>query len=133
MSGPVSLLLEALPGRLAICRLDATSEIPAWVFEGEFYSISKTRDELSIVCLENVVPPDVRSERGWRRLMVQGQLDFSLTGILSALAKPLADKKISIFAISTFDTDHLLVRESQFEETCRILKEDGHKVIGDLL
>ncbi len=106
---------------LAIVRLPALSTIPSWVFESDFFSITKTQDELSVVCLEKEVPSGARVERGWKGLKVEGPLDFELTGILSSLAQPLAEAKISIFAISTFDTDYILVKEENLPNAIDIL------------
>ena len=106
--------LEILPDTFAICRLDAAAPIPAWA-RGDFISITRTRDELSIVCAQINVPRDVKCERAWRALRGIGVLDFALTGILASLATPLADAGISIFAISTFDTDYLLVKQNDFD------------------
>jgi hypothetical protein len=78
--------------------------------------------------MESSVPADVRAERGWRAFKVEGPLDFSLTGILSRIAAPLTDAGVSIFAISTFDTDYVLVRESALEKAKRALTDSGHTV-----
>lgn len=117
------LTLSHIPGLLAIARLDPASDIPAWSLQGSFFSIAKTEDELSIVCQEEFVPAGVRAELGWRGFKVEGPLDFGLTGILSSLTKPLAEAKISIFAISTFDTDYLLVKRENFEQAAATLGE----------
>ena len=97
------------PETFAISRLQPDSEIPTWALKGTFCSINKTPEELSIVCDENNVPEGIRSEKNWRLFKVVGPLDFSLTGILASIANPLASAKISIFAISSFDTDYFLV------------------------
>jgi uncharacterized protein len=124
----VSLALRLLPDHLAICRLPADSEVPAWATSGTLRSVSWTSDETSIVCEEAAIPQSVQSERGWRALMVLGPLDFSLTGILLMVARPLADAGVSIFAISTFDTDYVLVKESSLETAIHALVESGHRV-----
>ena len=115
------LSLSVLPNSLAISRLSPSLPIPSWAIESEFFSITKTGEELSIVCPEEKVPENVRSERGWRALKVEGPLDFSLTGILSSLLKPLADAEVSIFALSTYDTDYLLVKKENLDRTIEIL------------
>ena len=102
--------LSVLPETLAICRLNANEAIPAWAMNGEFVAITRTLDELSIVCAAENVVPDVKADRGWRVLKVAGPLDLTLTGVLASLAKPLAEAKINIFTVSTFDTDYLLVK-----------------------
>jgi hypothetical protein len=98
-------------GLFAVCRLPAGSLIPEWAVDGGFASITRTPDELSIVCLQASAPPGIQSERGWRCFRVCGPLDFALTGILARLTAPLAAAGVPVFALSTFDTDYLLVRE----------------------
>lgn len=111
-----------MPILLAVVRLNTSSNIPLWAVEGkDFFSITKTQDELSIVCLEDKVPQDVKVEKGWRCLKVEGPLDFGLTGILSSLAQPLAEARISIFAISTFDTDYIMIKKENLQKTVAIL------------
>ncbi|OGV90953.1 amino acid-binding protein [Microgenomates group bacterium RIFCSPLOWO2_01_FULL_46_13] len=115
------LSLSVLPQKLAICRLDKDTQIPSWVEGDDFFSVTKTDDELSIVCSENLVPSDIKTEKDWRAFKVAGPLDFSLTGILASLANPLAAVGISIFAVSTFDTDYLLVKSDKLDEAVRVL------------
>lgn len=114
-------LLTVLPKRFSICRLEKADVIPLWATAQEFFSITKTPDELSIVCPEANVPESVKAERGWRGLKVAGPLDFSQTGILAALAEPLAKDDISIFVISTHDTDYIFVKETDLKRTIEIL------------
>src|SRR4051812_36790938 len=102
--------LAVLPGQFAVCRLHPGEEVPKWSMQGTFFSITRTSGELSIVCQQNYVPSGTRSEMGWRIIKVMGQLDFCLVGILNSLTGPLARSEISIFAISTFDTDYLLIK-----------------------
>jgi hypothetical protein len=123
-----SLEIQALSETFAVCRLDPKDEIPDWVLQGAFFSITRTADELSIVCRETDVPTNVKCESGWRGLKVRGPLDFSLTGILASLATPLAEAGVSIFAVSTFDTDYVLVKEINFTRAVNILSSAGHKV-----
>src|SRR5689334_16436306 len=116
------LTLSVMPLLLAVVRLNTSSNIPPWAVEkGDFFSITKTSDELSIVCSEDKVPQDVKVEKGWRCLKVEGPLDFGLTGILSSLAQPLAEAKISIFAISTFDTDYIMVKNENLQKAVAVL------------
>jgi enamine deaminase RidA (YjgF/YER057c/UK114 family) len=98
---------------LAICRLDPSNRIPSWALELHegFVSITRTKEELSIVCPQEAVPPDTRVEEDWRALKVPGPIPFSQTGVLANLANPLAKAGISIFAIATYDTDYVLVRQ----------------------
>ena len=117
------LTLQLLELRLAICRLPSDSDVPDWIEGDEFYSVTRTGDELSIVCSEAQVPGDIEAERNWRALKVKGVLDFALTGILASLVTPLAKAGISIFAISTYDTDYLLLKSERLNEAVSILNE----------
>jgi hypothetical protein len=115
--------VTVLEGTLAICRLKPSARVPSWALElhDGFVSITRTPDELSIVCPQEAVPPDTRVEEDWRALMVPGPIPFEATGVLSALASPLAAAGIPIFAISTYDTDYVLVRERNLERALRAL------------
>lgn len=121
--------LSPLPATFAIVRLDPWTPIPDWLSDEPFLSITRTEEELSIVCAEEPVPTDARAERGWRALKLEGPIDFELTGVLHSLLGPLAEAKISIFAISTFDTDYVLVREHSFDRACEALAEAGYEII----
>jgi uncharacterized protein len=121
------LTLSLLDEVFAVCRLDADSPVPDWAMAGGIFSITRTADELSIVCPQNQVPQETKSEREWRCLKVQGPLDFSLTGALASLAAPLAQARISIFVFSTFDTDYLMVKQSNLQQAIRALVDAGHK------
>jgi hypothetical protein len=109
--------VTVLPGTLAICRLPASDRIPSWALELRegFVSITRTPDELSIVCPQEAVPPDTQVEEGFRALKVPGPIPFDQTGVLASIANPLAAAKIPIFAISTYDTDYVLVREADLD------------------
>ena len=122
MNNP-KLSLRIMSNRVAVCRLDKNSQIPLWATSDSFFSISKTDNEISIVCSENKVPKDIKSEKNWRVIKVKGPLEFSLTGVLSYLASPLAKAKISIFAISTYDTDYILVKNDKLEKAVEILSK----------
>jgi hypothetical protein len=122
------LTLSILPGRFAVCRLSEEEKIPAWANAGEFFSITRTAAELSIVCQQSTLPREVKAERDWRCLKVEGPLDFSLTGIFASLAAPLATAQISLFAISTFDTDYLLVKQTSLEAAIEALRAVGHQI-----
>jgi hypothetical protein len=123
------LTLSVLNDVFAVCRLDAQSPIPAWAMRGEFFSATRAQDGISIVCLQGDVPEGIRCERGWRCLKVEGPLDFSLVGILNSITAPLACAEVSIFAISTFDTDYILVRERDLERATSSLIEAGHHIL----
>ena len=122
---PPRLRLRATPWRLAVCRLPADAPLPAWVFhaEAEFYSLTRTPWELSVVCSEDDLPPSVHEhvERGWRAFTIEGPLPFTLTGVVSGLTSPLAAAGIPVFVISTFDTDYLLVKAADFATASDLL------------
>jgi len=120
--------LLLLKQRVAVCRLAADEAVPAWVKGDELTVITRTPEELSMVCDERWVPVHIRAENGWRILKVQGPLDFNQVGVLSAIAIPLAQAGVSIFAISTFDTDFILVKESALTQAMNALQDAGHKV-----
>ncbi|MHB0968747.1 MAG: ACT domain-containing protein [Thermoanaerobaculia bacterium] len=120
--------LTLLATRLAIVRFPPESPIPKWVPARGFVSITQTDDELSIICDDAKVPASERAERGWIAMRVSGPLDFSLTGILAALAVPLAEAKVPIFAISTYETDYVLVKGENLAGAVRALRESGHTV-----
>jgi hypothetical protein len=118
--------LVLLPGTFAVARLAADVAVPDWM-AGDLVSVTRTAGELSVVCREDAVPDAVRCERGWRCLRVAGTLDFDLVGVLASLAVPLAEAGVSVFAISTFDTDYLLVRDVDLEKAKEVLIAAGHK------
>jgi hypothetical protein len=122
-----NLTLSLLPDNYSICRLGPAADIPPWALAGNFFSITRTEEELSLVCSQEVVPDGVLCEKGWRCIMVVGPLDFSLTGILASLIASLAEAGISVFAISTFDTDYLLVKADNLKRALLKLQEAGHR------
>jgi hypothetical protein len=124
------LTLVVLPGTFAVCRLGAGAAPPDWASAGSFFSATRTADELSVVCPEGVVPEGTRCERGWRCLRVAGTLDFSLVGVLASLTAPLAEAGVGVFAVSTFDTDYLLVRGADLGRSAEALRAAGHSVQG---
>lgn len=122
------LVLSVLGERLVVCRLDIEAEIPAWATRASFCSVTRTPDELSVVCPEGDVPDGVMCERGWRALKLEGPFDLSLTGILVSVVGPLAEAGISVFAIATYETDYVLVTEQQLDFAASALAERGHVV-----
>jgi hypothetical protein len=120
--------------RLAICRLAPGSPLPAWLSAAglerqPLLALTWTADELSVVCPQQLVPEGVRCEAGWAALKVVGPLDLSLTGILATLLRPLAEAHIPVFALSTYDTDYLLVREPLLESARSVLLAQGHEFL----
>ena len=122
------LVLDVMPGSHAICRLEAGDAVPDWAMKGGFCSITRTAGELSIVCDESSVPRDARAQRGWRSLALRGPIDFSETGVLASIVAPLAIDRIPIFAVSTYDTDHLLIGGIDLDRCVEALRRAGHKV-----
>lgn len=117
------------PDRFAVCRLDAASPVPEWVPRHGWSSITLTPAELSIVCEESAVPDKIKQQGGWRRIELAGPFDFALTGILASILNPLAAAGVPIFAISTFDTDWILIPGEHLEKAKRALAAAGHNEI----
>lgn len=124
----LSLTLSLLPDIFAVCRLPADAPLPAWALAGPFFAITRTVDELSIVCDQTQVPDGVICQPAWRCLQVAGPLDFTLTGVLAGLAEPLAAAGVSIFAVSTYDTDYLLAPAVALDQAVAALRNAGHTV-----
>ena len=123
------LPLEVLPDTLAVCRLAADAPLPTWaVAPGRFVTISRTADELSVTAPQASVPSDIQCEREYRALRVKGPLSLDLIGILASIAEPLAEAGLSIFAISTFDTDYVLVKARDLDAAVTTLEHAGHQV-----
>ena len=125
--GRACLRLRTLDGRFAISRLPADAPAPVWAV-GQVVAVTRTPDELSVICAESAVPAATPAERGWRCLQVQGPLSFQQTGVLAALTLPLADAHLPLLAFSTYDTDYLLVREQHLDAARTALEEAGHRV-----
>jgi uncharacterized protein len=120
--------VSVLPDTLAILRLPADANLPPWAAQGAFFSVTRTSDELSIVCVARQIPPGVAAETGWCALKVAGPFALSDVGVLAALTAPLAKASVSLFVISTFDTDYLLVSEKQLLAAIAALRDAGHRV-----
>ena len=123
------MTLDLLPGSFAVCRLEPDDIAPPWATAGAFSSITRTPHELSIVCASEHVPAAVAAEREFRALAVRGPLAFSLVGIVAELAGVLAAKSISIFVVSTHDTDYLFVRDADLEAAAAALRAAEHTVV----
>ncbi len=124
------LIMKLLADKYGVCRLGSNDDLPKWAKDGEFFSITKTLDELSVVCCENNIPAEVTCEKDWRILKVEGPLDFALIGILASISTILAQAGISIFAISTYDTDYILVKDKDIENAINALSKEGHEIIA---
>lgn len=117
-----------MAGRYGICRFGPKALVPSWVDHGGFWSVSRTADELSIVCQEDLTPAGTHAERGFAGLKVLGPFDLSEVGVLAELTRALSVAGISTFAISTFDTDYLFVKEEILPDAIDALREAGHVV-----
>jgi uncharacterized protein len=122
--------LDLLKTVFAIVRLNPADPIPDWAAGTELLSITRTPEELSIVCNGNLVPAEVQCQRGWRCFKVDGPLDFSLVGVLASIAGPLASAQVSIFVVATFDTDYVLVTGTNLDRAIETLEREGHVVRG---
>jgi len=119
--------LKKLPFDLTVCKITSIKDVN---LENEFYFFSKTDEELSLVCKTEDTPLNtIERDDGWKGFRIQGILDFSLIGILSKISGVLADNKIGIFAISTFNTDYILVKKENFDRAMNVLAKAGYSVI----
>jgi len=124
----VLLALQVLRGTYTIYRLSPATSLPTEVLKSSFLSVTKTEEELSIVCDSSLMLDAETSESGWSCIKVLGPLDFALTGILARLSGILAEADISIFAVSTYDTDYILVKADKLSETVARLSDSGYTV-----
>ena len=124
-----TLTISILPKLFTICRFAADTPAPAWANGGEFLSLTRTSEELSIVAEADLVPAELRSDLNWRVAKVHGPFDLSAVGVLASLVAPLAQKNISVFTISTFDTDYLLVQASDLQAAAAALRNAGHSIL----
>jgi hypothetical protein len=122
-SGADHVKLELVEGEYSVCRLAVGAPVPL-----RFFSLTRTAEELSVVCFAGEEPEGSRVEGGWRCFRVAGTLDFALTGVLSSIAAPLAAAGVSLFAVSTFDTDYVLVKD--LEAAKRALEAEGHELLA---
>ena len=121
--------LSLSPEKLSVCQLAPDAPIPGWSTPPlGFVSITRTREELSIVCATSLVPAGVKQETGWRMLQLEGPLDFNLTGILASLLTPLAKAGVSIFALSTYNTDYVLLKDEKVAIALPTLRACGHTI-----
>ncbi|MBS0632564.1 MAG: ACT domain-containing protein [Verrucomicrobia bacterium] len=126
-----ALTLRVVPGAYAVCRLAPDAALPAWAAGATgFSSITRTADELSVICAESAVPADVKSERGWALLQFVGPFDFGAVGVLASVAQPLAAAQISLLALGTFDTDYVLVKHTSLPAARDVLLAAGHRVVS---
>jgi hypothetical protein len=122
------LALTVLEESLAVCSLPPGYPLPEAIFTGSLSAVIQTEDEISLICRSDHIPHGATAVAGWRAFKVQGPLEFELTGVLASLALPLAQHGVSIFAISTYETDYILVREDSLAAAIDALLEAGHTV-----
>jgi hypothetical protein len=123
------VILNLLREELAVARLPADQSVPPWALSGRFFSVTRTPEEMSVVCEEACLPAGIQTvEPGWRCVQIQGPLDFKLTGILSSLLEPLARSGIPVFVLSTYDTDYLLVKRERLPAAIEALEREGHRI-----
>lgn len=122
-----SLAMSLDKNRYSVCRLDPKADVPAWV-GGSLVSVTRSPNELSILCEESLVPEGVSHAGGWRALEVDGPLAFTMVGVLSSVVGPLAEADVSVFVVSTFDTDYVLMHEDDLPKGVASLRAAGHEV-----
>lgn len=123
----MKISFSVAPGDFAVARLDSAAAIPEWARSRAFCSITRTAEELSIVCEDSSVPPGVRAERGWTLLQLGGPFPFEQVGVLDSFLRPLAAAGVSVFAIATFDTDYVLVKRDRLADALSALEAAGHE------
>jgi hypothetical protein len=121
------LTIDLRPGDYSLSRLPAGSDVPKMPSD-EFFSVTSTPGEMSVVSPTSAVPAGAKVDEGWRLLTVRGPLEFTLTGIMASLAGSLAAAGVPLFAVSTFDTDHILVKQTDLDRAVAALREAGHEV-----
>ena len=122
------LKLTSLEGDYAICQLDAQTSVPKWASLGDLYSITRTPDELSIICLHEQIPEHIPCQAGWQVLKIEGPFNFDEIGVLAALTAPLAAAQISLLTISTFDTDYIFIQAENYDQARQVLQAAGHQI-----
>ena len=122
------LRFSLLGVHMSVCQLDSAAGAPDWAVTSDFFSGTRTPDELSVVCPEDAVPAGVRREGGWCVLKLEGPFEFSEVGVLASVTAPLAEAGVSVFAVSTYDTDYVLVKEEDLESAVVALRGQGHEV-----
>jgi hypothetical protein len=119
--------LSIFPEKLGICRLDKNSPIPSWATSGEFFSVTRTDQELSIIYPQEKIPGGVLFEKNWRAFKVEGVVEgLYSVGVISSLSQPLAEAGISIFNLSTYETNYVLVKDENLEKAMEILSKFCH-------
>ena len=126
-----TFVISVLKDDYKVCRMNAFDGVPDWALETPVSSVTRTAEELSIVCPDSVAPKELQSEQEWKCLKIHGPLGFEEVGIISGLTKVLADANISVFVMSTFETDYILVKRMNIEKAAKVLADQGHEVFFD--
>jgi uncharacterized protein len=129
-SGKQVFDFHQLPGRLAVVRLKPGADVPRWASQGSISAIVRRSDEVSVVCDESVVPENCRAERNWVALQLDGPFPSTMTGVLASFLGPLAAAGVSVFVVSTFDTDVVMVKGEQADRAIGVLEHEGHRYHG---
>ena len=124
----MDITLRLIENTFGIARLDAAAAVPGWAVEGKWFSVTRTADELSIVAESALIPGGVNYEGGWRALKIDGILDFAEIGIIAGISSALALDGVSVFVISTYNTDYILIKASSLEKGMRLLRESGYNI-----
>ena len=124
----VHLTFSRIPGPFAVCRLAPDAAMPEWALLGPIFSVTRTAEELSIVCLRENLPPEIDAGQHWTCFKLEGPFAFTQIGILASFLNPLVENGIPIFAISTYDTDYVLVSEEDAQRALQALQAAGHEL-----
>lgn len=119
----IKFALSILPETMGICHLDGKSPVPEWIKDLTFYSVTKTSDELSLVCPQDKIPGGILFEKDWRAFKLEGDVGLESVGVIYALSKPLAEAGISIFNVSTFETNYIMVEQKNLAKAIEVLSE----------
>ncbi|MGD8787805.1 MAG: ACT domain-containing protein [Phycisphaerales bacterium] len=125
------LQLSLLKDSYGICKFPSDSSIPEWALKVSLCSITRSEKELTIVCLQGIIPANTEYDSDWRCFRIGGSFDFNQIGVISSLAAPLAEAGVSIFVVSTYDTDYVLVKEEKIEQAVNVLTDNGHLIAGE--
>ena len=118
---------------LIVCRLGSGEHIPSWALQGKFVSVTRTEEELSIICESRKLPPgkraSVKYEADWRPIKVQGPIGFEMVGVIAGISQTLTARGITLFAVSTYDTDYILVKRDKFDDAVESLVTEGYPFV----
>lgn len=127
---PPAINLRIVPGTYSVARLAPDASIPQWFNGTGFSAMVRSDDELTLVCLQDRVPQEAKAERNWRCFRSLGPIPFNATGILQSLIQPISEQDIGVFVLCTFDGEHILVPEKEWDRAARLLEEAGHRFVS---